>query len=141
MKDFILDLLVISHPLSLPLTIRDSFKFCQLLGKGGQLGLVQEDLFHQGVEEGEGPVPAPQQGQLQQSRAVTELSSLKKQIKHERGTAEELRDPRYIWIEIDQRAGMENKGIKRLILLSHTHSWFIAGSDHSSCRGALISAF
>lgn len=58
-----------------PLTIRHSFKLCQLLGEGGQLGLVQQDLFHQGVQEGETPVPAPQQRQLQQSRETTHTLS------------------------------------------------------------------
>lgn len=45
-------------------TSRDSVKFRQLLGERGQAGLVQHDLLHQGVEQGEAPVPPPQLGEL-----------------------------------------------------------------------------
>lgn len=94
MKEFIFYLSIIFPPFP-PLTIRNSFKLCQLLRKGGQLGLVGQDLLHQGVQEGERPVPAPQQRQLQENNTL--LPPLKKKIKPEKGAAEMLIDPRCIW--------------------------------------------
>lgn len=46
----------------------DGFEFRQLLGKSGQTRLVQDDLLHDGVQQGEAPVPPPQLGQLRRGK-------------------------------------------------------------------------
>lgn len=103
-----------------PLTIRNSFKLCQLLRKGGQLGLVGQDLLHQGVQEGERPVPAPQQRQLQENNTL--LPPLTKKIKHEKRSSRDA-DRSQVYL-----AKIENNRIKFLLfaLLFHTslaHFW------------------
>lgn len=45
-------------------TSRDSFKFCQLLGKSGQARFMQHDLLHKGIEQGELLVPPTELGEL-----------------------------------------------------------------------------
>lgn len=45
-------------------TSRDSFEFCQLLGKSGQARFMQHDLLHKGMEQGEAPVSPAELGEL-----------------------------------------------------------------------------
>ena len=53
-------------------TSRDSFKFCQLLGKSGRARFTQHDLLHKGMEQGELPVPPTELGELWMEKTRSE---------------------------------------------------------------------
>lgn len=53
-------------------TSRDSFKFCQVLGKSGQARFLQHDLLQKGMEQGEILVPPTQLGKLEIKKKQTE---------------------------------------------------------------------
>lgn len=48
----------------------DGFELRQLLGKSDQTRIVQDDVLHEGVQQGEGPVPPPQLRQLRRVKTA-----------------------------------------------------------------------